>query len=405
MPDPRKRGQCVYSAAHLVWDGVLMFMSHLESRRQLRREQQAAPFALNLQQLSGQSDVKTTAHPDSLAYYAERVSRRDLEVLLASLTTRLIRSKALDAFRLNGGFTVAVDGTQVCTFDQSPWPGCPSRKLSDGSIQYFAYVLDAKLVTPNGMALTLATEMLTNENHQEFDKQDCELKAFYRLVPKLKALFPRTPLILLLDALYANQNVIRLVEANRWTFIINFKEGSMPERFAEARALMNLQTENRLHAQWHKADQRFRWVQDLPVAEHKVQVIECVEQHPDKKEATSFVWMTNSHVCKNNVQKIANQGGRLRWKIENEGFNVQKNDGYHMRHPFSEHSNGFAVFYILLLIAHYLSQLILHGSLIESLARSFGSAKNFARRLAESLRHYIPPVSLPIPGQIRFQPP
>ena len=33
-------------------------------------------------------------------------------------------------------------------------------------------VIDAKLVTPGGLALTLATEMLTNEGHDVFDKQD-----------------------------------------------------------------------------------------------------------------------------------------------------------------------------------------------------------------------------------------
>ncbi|MFT5241895.1 MAG: hypothetical protein ACI9OU_002058, partial [Candidatus Promineifilaceae bacterium] len=32
------------------------------------------------------------------------------------------------------------------------------------------------------MALTLATEMLTNEGNETFDKQDCELKAFPRLI-------------------------------------------------------------------------------------------------------------------------------------------------------------------------------------------------------------------------------
>lgn len=370
----------------------------------MRWEQQAEPFVRNMQKLSGQSDVPTIAHPDSLAYYAERVPLDPVAALLASLTVRLIRSKGLDAFRLLGRFTVAIDGSQACTFDHSPWPGCPSRKRSSGEIEYFAYVLDAKLVTPNGMALTLATEMLTNEHQQEFDKQDCELKAFYRLIPKLKALFPRTPIVFLLDSLYANQNAIRLIEDCSWKYIINFKEGSMPERFAEARTLMGLQPENTLQARRDKASQSFRWIQQLPVAEFNVSVMECLETTPEK-EATTFVWMTNLPVSKNNVQNITNQGGRLRWKIENEGFNVQKNDGYHMQHPFSEHPNGFSFFYLLLLIAHYLSQLILHGSLIRSLLQVFGSAKNFARRLAESLRNYLSPDSLPLPGQIRFHPP
>jgi hypothetical protein len=220
----------------------------------------------------------------------------------------------------------------------------------------------------------------------------------------LRARFPRTPLVLLLDSLYANPNAIRLIESNRWQYVINFKEGSMPERFAEAMALMALQPRNALQTKHKGAAQSFRWTHDLPVAEFTPAVIERLEQSPDG-EPTRYVWLTHFRITPKNVSEIANHGGRLRWKIENEGFHVQKNDGYGMAHPFSEHPNGSRVFYILLLIAHDLSQLILHGSLIESLARTFESAKNFARRLAESLRHWILPDVLPMPGQIRFRPP
>lgn len=405
LPDPRNNKQCTYTAAHLLWSGILLFMIRLGSRRQMLWEQQTASFCSNVQALSGQTDVETIAHPDTVAYYAAHVEPDCIKQLLATLTARLVRSKVLDAFRLNGYFTVAIDGTQVCTFDTEPWPGCPSRKLSNGKVQYFAYVLDAKLVTANGMALTVATTMLTNENNKEFDKQDCELRAFYRLLPQIKALFPRTPLILLLDSLYANQNVIRLIEENAFKYVINFKEGSMPERFTEARALMALEPNNALKTTTSpEIQQEFRWALGLPVAEFNPNVIECREQNKTTAETTTYVWMTNLHVCTNNVQKIANQGGRLRWKIENEGFNAQKNDGYNMQHPFSEHHNGFEVFYLLLLFAHYLTQLILHSSLIISLAKMFGSSRNFARRLGESLRHYILPPSLSLPGQIRLKP-
>ena len=381
-----------------------MFMTHLGSRRQLRQERKSETFEHNMKHLCEQTDVDTVADTDTLAYFAERMPREGMERLLASMTTHLIRTKAFDAFRLYDYFPIAIDGSQICTFKAEPWPGCPHRKPKDGPLQYFAYVLDAKLVTPGGMALTLATEMLTNEGHQEFDKQDCELKAFDRLVEKLHRLFPRTPLVLLLDSLYANQNVIRLIESHRWKYIISFKEGSMPERFAEVQALMKLQPKNTLLTEWNQAKQAFRWSHQLPIAEFTPNVIECREESKEK-EATTFVWLTNFPVCANSVKNIANKGGRLRWKIENEGFNVQKNAGYHMEHPFSEHPNGFRVFYLLLLIAHYFSQLIHHGSLIESLIRVYGSGKNFARRLAESLRNWLVPADLPRPGQIRFQPP
>jgi hypothetical protein len=404
IADPRKIEQSVYTQAHLVWLGILLFMMHLGSRRQMRFERLSECFEQNLAKLCRQQDIETIADPDTLAYYAQRVPVKDIEKLLAWITVRLIRMKALDPFRLYGYFPIAIDGSQICTFDAEPWPKCPHRTLSDGSVQYFAYVLDAKLLTPCGMALSLATEMLTNEGHEQFDKQDCELKAFSRLVEKLRDLFPRTPFCLLLDSLYANQNVIRLIESRSWKYIITFKEGSMPERYREAKTLAKLQVENRRRVAIKNGSQFMQWVHQLPVAEFKPDVLFCREKIKGK-EATRFAWLTNFRISPRNVENIANKGGRLRWKIENEGFNVQKNDGYEMEHPYSEHPNGFRVFYILLLIAHYITQLILHGNLIRSLAKSFGSAKNFARRLAESMRNHVLPDDLPMPGQIRFQPP
>ncbi len=38
--------------------------------------------------------------------------------------------------------------------------------------------------------------------------------------------------------------------------------------------------------------------------------------------------------------------GRLRWKIENEGFNVEKNLGYNLTHPFSKSLKGLKRVYI-----------------------------------------------------------
>ena len=57
------------------------------------------------------------------------------------------------------------------------------------------------------------------------------------------------------------------------------------------------------------------------------------------------------------------KGACLESKPENEGFNVQKSKGTRWNNPDSEHVTGFRAFCILLLIAHYIAQLLLYGSL------------------------------------------
>lgn len=381
-----------------------MFMTHLGSRRQFRLERDTPVFAENLRRLCGHLPLGTVADPDTLDYYAKRMDPASLEILLAELFRRLVRCRALDPFRLRGRLPVAIDGSQMHTFSKEPWPGCPHRRLADGSTQWFSFPLDAKFVSPSGLALTLATEWLTNEGKEEFDKQDCELKAFARLADKLKALFPRMPFCVLLDSLSANQTAVGICETRGWDYIITFKSGSMPARYREAEALAKLQKPNRHTRNSKGFRQSFRWASEVPVGTSSSTVLWC-EDTPENGEPTTYCWLTSFTAKPGNVHDIANKGGRLRWKIENEGYNVQKKHGYAMEHVFSGHPTGSRVFHLMLLLAHLFTQLVLHSNLFDSLARSFGSARNFARRLAESLRNDLLPEDLVLPGQIRFRPP
>ena len=78
----------------------------------------------------------------------------------------------------------------------------------------------------------------------------------------------------------------------------------------------------------------------------------------------------------------------MRWKIENEGFNVQKTGGYELEHAYTNHSNSAKVFYLLLQIAHLLAQLLYKANLLQrDFPNGFGSAKNLAFRLLEAWRN------------------
>jgi len=68
----------------------------------------------------------------------------------------------------------------------------------------------------------------------------------------------------------------------------------------------------------------------------------------------------------------------VRWKIENEGFNVQKKGGYELEHAYTNHPNSAKVFYFLLQIAHLLAQLLYKTTLLKAnFTDGFGSAKTW----------------------------
>ena len=48
LPDPRREDRCLYTQAHLLWLGLLLFLMHLGSRRQMRFERLAEAFMQNL---------------------------------------------------------------------------------------------------------------------------------------------------------------------------------------------------------------------------------------------------------------------------------------------------------------------------------------------------------------------
>src|SRR5205823_1371858 len=107
-----------------------------------------------------------------------------------------------------------------------------------------------------------------------------------------------------------------------------------------------------------------------------------------------FAWLTPLPVGQKTVEEIAQKGGRYRWKVENEGFNRQKNSGLNLEHVYSIDPEKWKAYYVLLQIAFILVQLLERGSLLRRLAdeqgrpvwKLFGSLKNVARRLLESVR-------------------
>src|SRR5690554_6686727 len=56
----------------------------------------------------------------------------------------------------------------------------------------------------------LKSEFIENIPGRDFEKQDCEQKAFVRLAAKIKKHFPRLPVCILADGLYPNNTVFEI---------------------------------------------------------------------------------------------------------------------------------------------------------------------------------------------------
>jgi hypothetical protein len=210
------------------------------------------------------------------------------------------------------------------------------------------------------------------------------------LARQLQTLFPRLPICLLLDAGFANQNVIRLCRQLGWEFIITFKEGSLPEVFDEFHRLQRLRPDAVREQDHDGRYQRLAWINDLRVDDQPVHAAVCLT-HNGESEIQYFAWLTSFPLGAETVAEAANQGGRQRWRIENEGFWTQKHGGFALEHLYSNDLNAQKNYLLLLQIAHFLLQLLKHGRLSKAFRERIRSLKTLFRLLTEHLRTRPPP--------------
>lgn len=396
ITDFRQKDKTSYDLDELITIGVLIFLLKLESRRSVKYKLDTPHALYNVWQFlrSGGKEAELFSdgikeglpHGDTINYLLSGISNDEVSKIPTEMVRALIRRKSFVLERLQSiYYIIALDGTGLIHFVERHCPNCLYRKTGtnengEAIYTYFHYVLEAKLITSYGLALSIATEFI--ENEEGFTKQDCELKAFYRLAPRLKSSFPQMKICLIGDALYAGKPFFDICEKNHWKYIISFKEGVMPATYKEYEALKSLSNKEEITKEivTTKTFQKYTFITDIDYGKHKLNVLELEEkpnQNKKGKQNHKFVWITNISIKKSNCEKIA-KGGRLRQKIENEGFNMQKNGGYCLEHPYSKNPTAMKNFYFLLQIAHIINQLMEKGSLLKNqLFKVYGGIKNF----------------------------
>jgi hypothetical protein len=323
---------------------------------------------------------------------------------IAALRPRLVktlhRQKQLSDALLLGHLMMAGDGTGIFSSSEFHCGQCLTQDHQDGSRTYMHNVLEVKAVTWSGLALSVMTEMQLNPTDGQYDKQDCESKAFKRMLPRLKQEFPQQPIVHLLDGGYCNGPMFKAIDAVHHKFVCCFKPGSIPTLYQEALTLRELNPQNRKRETFgpksHPVVQEYTWVNDLEYEGLKLDFVMCQETVNGK--TTTFAWLTDFNVDRDHVIIIA-QGGRKRWTIENEGFNEQKT-GYELEHFCDcKDLEVMTCLYLLLQVAHLFMQLLARSDLIEPVS----TLTFLADLLLEALRNSALSDDLFDPQQPPFQ--
>lgn len=355
IPDHRERKS--YEVAELIMAGLSMFIFKRGSRNQadlgvnaIFEQNYAVVFGMRIPLM------------DTVDCFLRKLHPKELEKLKQILVKRLIEKKVLEKWKYEGHYLVSIDGTGLCSYDYEPYKGCPHKTSKNGKTTWQAYALEAKLVSANGFSISLMSCWLENSENID-EKQDCELKAFGRMAGALKKAYPRLPVLLLADGLYANQTVFGACRKNGWRFIITFKDGCLKSVWQEIALLRPLHSKQKLDRVKEKSktngwlSEHLQYINDIGYLDYKLHWVEYQSSYHSTGQHEYFSLISDIRMDNSNAWQIGRQG-RLRWCIENEGFNTQKNGGYNLAHKFSRKELWAKKnYYELLQIAHLINQL------------------------------------------------
>ncbi|MDP4032380.1 MAG: hypothetical protein Q8P60_05910, partial [Pseudorhodobacter sp.] len=401
LTDSRRQAMCVYSGRHIWWQIMLTFILRGGSRNAFDGDRNSGELPENLMRLCDQAwdeerlgPRRTVTCSENAKHHAERVPVEEVAQIPLKMVRRLMSMRMLDRARLfDRWWLIAIDGTL-------------QDRGHDTSVDEarYRYVVEAKLVGPDGTMFPLMTEFEDMRDPVR-DKEDCELNAFRRLAVRLQAEFPKLSICLLIDGLYPVQSVFDLCDLYAWKFIGTLREGRQPTAWDEAVQTMMMSPANvfqsRRQGENGSVEQTLRWTDNVPFGTYEFSVLFSGEISP--ADATLWCWVTNLCLSREKVYAIANQGGRARNGIENV-FNVEKNGGFGLEHAFCANTVASQNYHIMMQVAYILWQLLANG-LLRRLMRA--CRKVTVLKMVELLRASLLSVRInpliPSFGQLRFR--
>src|SRR5881409_973836 len=285
------------------------------------------------------------------------VSPEALRPSFKSVFRQLQRGKALEAMLLlEGHYLVALDGTGYFASPTIHCASCLQKVHRNGSVTYYHQILGAAIIHPDFReVIPLMPEPIVKQDGTQ--KNDGERHAAKRFITKLRQDHPHLKVIITEDALSSNAPHIETLHDYGCHYILGVKEGDHAYLFKQGQAAEEAGrvTYYERHDRAAGLVHRFRFVNDMPLngsrTDVRVNFIEYLEVSQDQVQ--HFSWVTDLRVSKRNVYKLM-QGGRARWKIENETFNTLKNQGYNFEHNYGHGEQHLSVVFATLMMLAFL---------------------------------------------------
>ena len=410
--EPRKRNN--YSMRYLIMSEMLMFLSEGKSQRFTETAYRDNKYLENIGKIIKEELRKI---PDAEIYtnVFSKVEKEEIEKFQYKINYQMIRNKIYEGSKILGKYNLVLDATrfQKAHYEISEeW----LKETKDGNTTWYLSMLELKLVA-NNMAISLMNEMIKNEDKKKENeteeeiknksieelKQDCELNASKRMLPRFRKIYPRLPVRIIADSLYPSIGLIELCEKENLEYIFVLKDKRIPTLLAEFLTLVSMSEGNREIKETKEQIVLTLWENDIDYKGKKINVIRQITKDKETGKYSKWMWITNREITRNNLYKII-YCAKLRDYIENQGFREQKiTSGIGLEHVYSKDIKAIKVIYTIIQITHLILQIIEHSNICGEFNKKYGSVKVFRRKFYAHLTEtYINIELIQIKIQIRF---
>jgi hypothetical protein len=413
IPEFRQKSKVDYSIHDALMSGFACMHFQDSSLLQFQKRLEKKHHKSNLQTLF---DIKKIPESTQLRDITDGVSGKYFSYFFDEYFYQLQRGKHLQQFQLLPDlYYIPMDGTEYfsscviscnkCLKTKSKTKKgkiseeveeamCHSDKDPSG-IRYSHKALQIAIVHPDmRQVIPLMPEEICNIDGAT--KQDCEMNAAKRLIPKLRQAHPQLGMIMGGDDLFSRQPLIEAILAKRMHYIFVAKPQSHQYLFEWLNAYLKL---NELEIVDAKKDIRhvYKWMNDVPLhgGDDAIGVnyfeYRMYTKNKKGKEIIGYQnsWVTDLDVTRENIQTLV-KGGRCRWKVENECFNTLKSQGYCIDHSYGHGENLSFNFYLLTLIAFAFHQVFeLTDRLYQICRLELGSKKNLWDHIRAYLKLFV----------------
>lgn len=396
LTDVRNQSYVEYKMSVITVTRLLGLLCGIKSMRETTEKFNTEETITNISKLL-EIELEELPHYDTINNVFEKIDIKQLRNIQKYMVNRLIRSKMFDKYRYKGKyFQIVIDGTGITSFKERHCKHCLKKTYNKGEENeysiYYHYVLEAKLVVGD-IVISIDSEFVENED-ENVEKQDCEIRAFYRMAERIKAEYPKLPILISGDALYCVEPVVKICKKNKWEYIIRLKEERLKLLGEEIDGLEKAEKAE-------KGEKEIRYWNNIKYGEVEFQKEANVLKYYDNRKGkiTEFMWVTSLKITEGNKEEIVHYG-RQRWKIENEGFNIQKNGTFDIGHIYSKNYNATKAHYFFIQFAHTIRQLLEKG--LKYIAEIKMSIKEVSAAITQTLTQNLTNLTEHKKIQLRF---